>query len=170
VVNHDGNGTTLIGDNHVVADSEVANVGCMGVSVMGGNRTTLTGGMAQVLRNEIHHFSLWKRTYQSGIFWAGVGHVIDHNHIYFAPHNAVLGGANEDTNRGGNNLLFINNLIEWVWALGRAHTSLLGFPHPPSFPKAPPRLRRTTAAHSTPAASRAKPGLASATWWPTTLS
>lgn len=114
VANHGANGTMLIGDDHVIADNEVTGVGCMGVGILGGNRTTLTGGQGQIRSNTIHHYARWKRTYQAGIFWAGVGHVVDGNSISFAPHNAVLGGGNEDDDRGGNNCVFSNNVVNYT--------------------------------------------------------
>lgn len=43
----------------------------------------------------MRRFSRWKRTYQAGIHWAGVGNTYRHNDIADGPHNAMLGGGNE---------------------------------------------------------------------------
>jgi hypothetical protein len=112
IANHGANGTHLFGDAHLMQDTEIAGAACMGATVLGGNRTTLTGGGVRLLRNSIHHYARWKRTYQAGIFWAGQSHIFDANNISFAPHNAILGGGNEaDGGRGGNNVVFSNNYI-----------------------------------------------------------
>lgn len=112
IANHGANGTHLFGDAHLMQDTEIAGTACMGATVLGGNRTTLTGGGVRLFRNSIHHYARWKRTYQAGIFWAGQNHIFDANNISFAPHNAILGGGNEaDGGRGGNNVVFSNNYI-----------------------------------------------------------
>jgi hypothetical protein len=112
IANHGGNGTVLSGYNLVVQNSEAYNLGCMGISVYGGNRTDLTPGSNRVDRNYIHDYALWKRTYQGGIFWAGVGNNYTNNYIRHGPHNGILGGGNEEDQRGGNNCLFYNNTLE----------------------------------------------------------
>ena len=35
----------------------------------------------------------WKRTYQPGIFWGGVGNTFRANTVSFGPHNGFLGGG-----------------------------------------------------------------------------
>ena len=42
----------------------------------------------------IQDWSRWKRTYQPGISWSGVGNNFTHNTLFNAPHAGILGGGN----------------------------------------------------------------------------
>lgn len=83
------------GTGHVVADCHVHDIGESGINVSGGDRKTLTPGGHQVLRNHIHDYSLWCRTYRPAIGLNGVGNRVANNVIHDAPHNAILMGGND---------------------------------------------------------------------------
>ena len=63
--------------------------------VHGGNATQLLAGNMFATNNSIKDFAQYKRTYMSGIHWAGVNNTYSHNTITDAPHNCMLGGGNE---------------------------------------------------------------------------
>ncbi len=83
------------GTKHVVADCHIHDIGEAGIRVSGGDRKTLAPGGHRVLRNHIHNYSLWCRTYRPAIGIDGVGHRIANNAIHDAPHNAILFGGND---------------------------------------------------------------------------
>ncbi len=83
------------GSKHVVSDCHVHDIGEAGIRISGGDRKTLTPGGHHVLRNHIHDYSLWCRTYRPAIGMDGVGHRIANNVIHDAPHNAILFGGND---------------------------------------------------------------------------
>ena len=87
----------------------------------------LRQGHMFVTANHIANFSLWKRTYQPGIFWQGVGNNYSHNVVENGPHNCVLGGGNEDwpvgqgqpqAGSGSQNLFDSNTLDSCVYECG----------------------------------------------------
>ena len=49
------------GTGNTIRSTEVYDVGCSGMTVASGDRTTLTPGSAVVEGNTLHDFSLWKR-------------------------------------------------------------------------------------------------------------
>eukprot|EP00730_Choanoeca_flexa_P000772 TRINITY_DN10329_c0_g1_i3.p1 TRINITY_DN10329_c0_g1~~TRINITY_DN10329_c0_g1_i3.p1 ORF type:complete len:562 (+),score=121.97 TRINITY_DN10329_c0_g1_i3:178-1863(+) len=112
IANVGANATVLYGRNIRVTNNHVYNVACMGIAVVGGNRTDLSPGNNVVDNNYVHDYALWKRTYQSGVFWGGVGNNYTRNTIKHAPHNGILGGGNEETIYGGNNCRFEGNHLE----------------------------------------------------------
>jgi hypothetical protein len=60
IYNVGGNATVLYGSNIRVTDNHVYNVGCMGLAVVGGNRSDLTPGNNVVDGNNVHDYALWK--------------------------------------------------------------------------------------------------------------
>jgi len=60
--------------------------------------------------NTVHHYAKWKRSYQPGIFWGGVGNIFRGNSISFGPHNGFLGGG--DFADGVNNLFEGNHVAD----------------------------------------------------------
>ncbi len=54
---------------------------------------SLTRGNNLLTRCTIHDWSQWKRTYQPGISWGGVGNNYTHNQIFSAPHAGILGAG-----------------------------------------------------------------------------
>jgi hypothetical protein len=83
------------GTEHVVSDCHIHDIGEAGIRVSGGDRKTLKPGGHQVLRNHIHDYSLWCRTYRPAIGLDGVGHRVANNAIHDAPHNAILFSGND---------------------------------------------------------------------------
>ena len=57
------------------------------------SQLTLTRGDNLLSECRIRDWSRWKRTYQPGISWAGVGNNFTYNHLYNAPHAGILGGG-----------------------------------------------------------------------------
>lgn len=95
IANVGANATNIHGTQNRVTGSHVYGVGCMGISVVGGDHQTLTPAGNVVAHNNVHHYARWKRTYMPGIFWAGVGNTYSYNNVSYGPHNAILGGGNE---------------------------------------------------------------------------
>ena len=60
IYNAGGNATVLYGRNIRVTDNHVYNIACMGLAVVGGNRTDLTPGNNVVDGNNVHDYALWK--------------------------------------------------------------------------------------------------------------
>ena len=61
------------GSDNGVEDSEIRDTGDGGILLEGGDRKTLTPGGHFALRNHIHDFSRWSRTYTPAILMQGVG-------------------------------------------------------------------------------------------------
>jgi hypothetical protein len=66
-----------------------------GISLTGGNRTTLTSANLVAENNHIHHYSRWSRMYNAAIALHGVGNRAVHNLIHDAPHMAIAFGGND---------------------------------------------------------------------------
>ena len=78
-----------------IVGCHVHQTGCTGIAVTGGDFEGLQQGCNAAVANHIHHFALWKRTYNPGVLWSGVGNVYAHNDVHDGPHNGFLGGGNE---------------------------------------------------------------------------
>jgi len=68
-----------------------------------------------VIGNQVYSFARWKRSYQAGIHWAGVGNTYSYNTVTDGPHNCFLGGGNEaDANStvAGVDCLFQGNTLD----------------------------------------------------------
>jgi hypothetical protein len=83
------------GTENGVEDSEIRDTGDGGILLDGGNRKTLTPGGNFAVRNHIHDFSRWQRTYSPAILMRGVGNRAVGNTIDHAPHNAILVNGND---------------------------------------------------------------------------
>jgi hypothetical protein len=83
------------GSNNGVEDSEILDTGDGGILLAGGDRKTLTPGGYFAVRNHIHDFSRWARTYSPAIQSRGVGNRVVGNTIDHAPHNAILVAGND---------------------------------------------------------------------------
>eukprot|EP00055_Hartaetosiga_balthica_P013824 m.72705 g.72705 ORF g.72705 m.72705 type:complete len:778 (+) comp8394_c0_seq3:126-2459(+) len=101
-----GHGIAIDGANNTVANTNVHYTGCKGIIISGGDTKIMSPSGSSLVDNSISGFSRHTRTYNPGISWSGVAHVISGNSISNAPHSAVLGG--------GNNLLFEYNNITHV--------------------------------------------------------
>jgi len=93
----------------------VAFTGCAAIRAHGGDAATLQPGNITVSGNHVHHFALWKRTYNAGIHWNGVSNAYSHNVVHDGPHNCFLGGGNEadsDTAPAALNNVFEGNTLD----------------------------------------------------------
>ncbi len=93
--NTGGQGIRLTGLEHSVVGCELYRTGKGGISLSGGDRTTLTSGGLYVDNNEIHHYGRINRMYTPGIALSGVGNRATHNLIHTAPHMAIQFSGNE---------------------------------------------------------------------------
>jgi len=95
VANNGAHSVDLNGRSSSVSSCTVFGNGCSGIRVSGGDRNSLTKGNIMVKDNHIYEYSRWIRTYNPGVHWEGVGHIIQGNNIHDAPHNGMLGGGND---------------------------------------------------------------------------
>ncbi len=82
--------------NSVVA-CDVYGTGNGGISMSGGERSSLTPGGHFADNNHLHHYGRWNRMYTPAISLDGVGHRATHNLIHDAPHMAISFGGNDHT-------------------------------------------------------------------------
>ena len=97
--------------NAVVRFSSVYEVGCSGIRATGGVTATLEKGGMVIEGNAVSRHATWKRTYQPGIFWAGVSNTFRNNSISVAPHNCILGGGDFGEEFGGVDTVFEGNTM-----------------------------------------------------------
>lgn len=83
------------GSQNGVEDSEIRDTGDGAILLEGGDRKTLTPAGNFAVRNHIHDFSRWTRTYTPAILMQGVGNRAIGNTIDHAPHNAILVNGND---------------------------------------------------------------------------
>jgi len=83
------------GSGNGVEDSEIRDTGDGGILLEGGDRKTLTPGGHFAVRNHIHDFGRWARTYSPAIQMGGVGNRSVGNTIDHSPHNAILVNGND---------------------------------------------------------------------------
>ena len=73
---HGTHGIDLAGGrDSTVEGCEVYDVGCSGIRAAGGEAAPLAAGGLRVSANRVRRHAQWKRSYQPGVFWAGVGNV-----------------------------------------------------------------------------------------------
>ncbi len=90
-----GRAISVSGTGNAVLSCDVFGMGSGGVSVSGGDRKSLTPA-GNVLRNcDIHHLNRWYRNYQPCVSVAGVGNVVEHNHLHHCPGQAVTLSGND---------------------------------------------------------------------------
>ena len=83
-------GIAVSGGSHVeISDVEVSAIGGTGISVIGGDRPTLTRGNHSVSNCTVHDFAKVLWCYHPGIEMEGVGNVASGNEIYNAPHQGI---------------------------------------------------------------------------------
>lgn len=96
--------TVRNGGRNAVSVTGTANgvVGCNiyqmaegGISLVGGDRQTLTPANLYAENNHIHHYGRFKPMYSAGISVHGVGNRLAHNLIHDAPHQAIGFGGND---------------------------------------------------------------------------
>ncbi len=77
------------GQNCRIAGCDLYNLGAAGISMIGGDRPSLTPGRHVAENNHVHHYAQWKRMYAAAIHLNGVGLVARNNLIHHAPHQAI---------------------------------------------------------------------------------
>ena len=91
-------GTTAIdidGDNNSISYNKLRDTGGTGISILGGDRATLTAADNIIADNDIKRFGRLLRTYHPGIEISGVGQKVIHNVISDAPHSAIIFYGND---------------------------------------------------------------------------
>ncbi len=83
------------GKNCGVHASIVACIGATGISLDGGDRSTLTPAHHYVTKSNIYNFARHIKTYAPGVKLAGVGQIVRGNRFRDAPHNAILFTGND---------------------------------------------------------------------------
>lgn len=91
-----GTGVDVQGGKKCGVDKcHVHTIGKTAVSLIGGERKTLTASKHFVTNSEIHNFARLVHTYCPAVNLKGVGQVVSNNHMYDAPHCAILFGGND---------------------------------------------------------------------------
>ena len=83
------------GKEHAVAGCEIYETGDGGISLRGGDRRTLTPANHFAYNNHIHHIARWSRCYVPAVSMSGVGIRVSNNLIHDHPHCAILYGGND---------------------------------------------------------------------------
>lgn len=92
-----GWGVSIRGGNHSGArGNDISATGAGGVALDGGDRNTLTRADNFADNNYIHHFAVFRRTYNTGVNVRGVGNTASHNLIHDCPHQGILLGGNDN--------------------------------------------------------------------------
>ena len=118
---HNSYAMEVSGDNNTVYNNIISNIGCVGISINGGNTYPLERGNNMILQNNVTYFSEWKRTYNPGIAFGGltvngvdsawgypspdrlrvngmsVGNSFIGNYLGFNPHQAMYGFCNDNS-------------------------------------------------------------------------
>jgi hypothetical protein len=95
VSHHGRHGALLAGTRIALQGSTVADVGCSGVLLYGGDDLALLPADSLIADSSITNFSSFVRTYTPGIGWAGVGFAVSNVSLTHAPHSAVMGSGND---------------------------------------------------------------------------
>ncbi len=99
--NGGGSVLALKGNNNIIRDCEIFNMGKGGCQFNGaGDPVTLTPGNNLIENNCLHDIGQIQKMYAGGFGMNGVGNLISHNEIYNAPHSVLSSG-------------YENNVIEW---------------------------------------------------------
>jgi parallel beta-helix repeat protein len=88
-------GAVISGSQNGLSNMLIENTGDGGVSLSGGDRQTLSPANLYIENSTILNFSRFTRTYAPGIAVAGVGNRVQGNHIYNAPHAAIIFSGND---------------------------------------------------------------------------
>jgi len=90
-----GSGIIINGYNNKAVGNEIKSMGKGGITLTGGDRTTLTHGNNVADNNHIHNYGEIYKTYWAGVTLNGVGNICSHNEINDAPHMAITYGGND---------------------------------------------------------------------------
>ena len=88
------NAAIVAGAENGLDDCRVYQTGAGGAKLNGGNRNTLADARNFVTNSDIHHFGRWCWTYAPAVRPTGCGFIVENNHIWHAPHTAILFGGN----------------------------------------------------------------------------
>ncbi|WP_371539807.1 right-handed parallel beta-helix repeat-containing protein [Streptomyces sp. NBC_00466] len=83
------------GSGNEVRGCHIQATGQGGIALAGGDRATLTPARNRAVGNEIHDYSRLQLTYSPAVELAGVGNHVANNHIYDAPHVAIVFRGND---------------------------------------------------------------------------
>ncbi len=83
------------GRGNSVVSCDIYGTGAGGISLRGGDRTSLTPANHLAENNHIHHYGRWTRMYTPAISLSGVGNRAAHNLIHDAPHMAIGFSGND---------------------------------------------------------------------------
>jgi hypothetical protein len=85
------------GTSHGIVNCVIHEAGDGGISLTGGDRKTLTPANHYARNNHIHHVARWSRCYAPALSMTGVGIQASNNLIHDHPHCAILFWGNEHT-------------------------------------------------------------------------
>lgn len=91
------NAVVVSGTVNGVDACTISETGSGGVKLNGGDRKTLTEAGNFVTNCEIHHYGRWCWTYAPAVRPNGCGFIVEHNHIWHAPHTAILFNGNRNS-------------------------------------------------------------------------
>ena len=95
--NNGTNAAVVSGTNNGLDACTISQPGAGGARLSGGDRNSLTEAGNFVVNSDIHHFGRWCWTYAPAVRPSGCGHIVEHNHIWSAPHTAILFSGNENS-------------------------------------------------------------------------
>ncbi|MCD6333028.1 MAG: right-handed parallel beta-helix repeat-containing protein [Bacteroidales bacterium] len=78
-----------------VNNSQIGFIGATGITLEGGDKASLTPARHYVTHCRIHDYARHIKTYAPAVNLIDVGHRVSENHIYNAPHNAILFNGND---------------------------------------------------------------------------
>ena len=82
-------GIELWGSDNLIVDSDIHDIGFVGVSIHGGDSGNLIKSNSSIRNSKVHDFGQIGKSYYCGIFLEGCGNTISHCDIYNCPHEAV---------------------------------------------------------------------------------
>jgi C1A family cysteine protease len=88
------NAAVVYGTDNGLDACTITETGAGGATINGGDRKTLTDAGNFVTNCDIDHFGRWCWTYAPAVRPTGCGLVVEHNHIWHAPHTAILFNGN----------------------------------------------------------------------------
>ncbi|CAN5855642.1 hypothetical protein BH11VER1_BH11VER1_19370 [soil metagenome] len=92
----DFNGTGISisgGTDNVALSNDISHTGSNGISLSGGDRSTLTAARNDAINNHIHHIGIYNKN-ACGVSCSGVGNTIAHNLIHDGPRMGVQMSGN----------------------------------------------------------------------------
>ena len=89
-----GNALKMTGYENLACRNEITRTGKGGITLVGGDRETLTPGNNIAENNLIHDWAEINLTYQPGVTLDGVGNICRHNEMFHCPHEAITFSGN----------------------------------------------------------------------------